>query len=201
MLSAGTAIVKQKSLIGILRENFEIELKNRIIYISKAASFFIAAVFMFSSCNRVEDDVLPAMPVNVDLSDVGIWNVYGVFGFGTYRYFVRDMNKPAGFVYGGSTATGYGGILLVGGMDPFQIETCIPMAYDMSCPVEKNRNIRIYFDEDNLAAVCEKCGSRFDVTMQGGAPISGLASQCSPKVGLRRYQVLQTMTGGYVIVR
>lgn len=153
------------------------------------------------SCRGVDDDRLPAMPVSINLTDAGMWNRYGVSGFGMCRYFVPKLGEPAGFFYTAATYTGYGGILLIGGMDPFTAETNVPLAYDLSCPVECNPNVRVHVDADKFEAVCPECGSKYDVTMQGGAPVSGPAAEGKHKYGMRRYTCVPSGSGGYLITR
>ena len=74
-------------------------------------------MFLFAgSCHTVDDERIPAMPVSINLSDPGLWNTYGVAGFGLFRYFIPQLREPAGFSYSVGTATGFGGILLIGGI-------------------------------------------------------------------------------------
>lgn len=153
-----------------------------------------------SSCNSVDDDRIPGLPVNINLGDSGLWNQYGVAGFGLYRYFIPGLKEPAGFSYTASTYTGFGGVLLIGGMDPFSGETNVPLAYDLACPVECKADIRIKVDASTFEAVCPECGSKYDVTMRGGAPISGPAADGKYRYALRRYNCLPAQYGGYIIV-
>lgn len=159
------------------------------------------ALIAAGGCHSVDDDSIPAMPVNINLSDAGLWNTYGVAGFGLYRYFIPRLNEPQGYRYTANTATGFGGVLLIGGMDPFTTETNVPLAYDLACPVECNPDTRVVVDNSTFEAVCPECGSRYNVTMQGGSPISGPAATGSRKLGLSRYSCLRTSGGGYIITR
>lgn len=152
-------------------------------------------------CNSVDDERIPAMPVSINLSDPGLWNTYGVAGFGMYRYFIPQHKEPSGFSYSVGSAAGFGGILLIGGMDPFTTDPNVPLAYDLACPVECDPNVRVSVDASTFEAVCGKCGSHYDVTMQGGAPVSGQAAEGKHKYGLTRYQCLRSMAGGYMITR
>lgn len=153
-------------------------------------------------CDTVDDSRIPAMPVNINLSDPGMWNAYGVSGFGDFNYFVfqeGSPREPSGFPYTDISATGYGGVLLIEGMDPFQLETSMPLAYDLSCPVEKSRTIRVRIDPATYEAVCPVCDSHYDVTMAAGAPTSGPALTGERKYGLKRYYCHRTTTNGYII--
>lgn len=133
------------------------------------------------------------MAVSINLSEAGMWNTYGVSGYGQYRYFIKELGEPRNFRYLDRTYTGFGGVLLIGGMDPFSTQTNVPLAYDLACPVERKANIRVQIDADNFEAVCPDCGSRYDVTMAGGSPISG--SALHDKYCLTRYQCIPSGYG------
>lgn len=162
----------------------------------------VAATAILSGCETVDDDRIRKMRVYINLSDAGLWNTYGTPGFGMYNYFVLQTGtplEPAGFHYLTNSATGFGGVLLIGGMNPFEGNTAAPMAYDLSCPVEKSPTVRVRIDNETLEAVCPKCGSHYDVTMGAGAPISGPAADGKHKYGLRRYYCHPTTLNGYII--
>lgn len=154
-----------------------------------------------TSCQSVDDERIPAVPVAIRLGDAGRWNTYGVSGFGLCRYFIRQTGEPANFPYTEQTYTGFGGVLLIGGMDPYTGETQIPLAYDLACPVECKPDVRVRVNPDNFEAICPVCDSHYDVTMAGGAPLSGPAAQGNPKYGLKRYSCIPTQNGGYDIMR
>lgn len=161
-----------------------------------------AALLLLGGCETVNDTRIPAMPVYIDLSNQGMWNSYGVSGFGSFRYFVCQTGsaiEPAGFPYKDGAATGYGGVLLIEGMDPFELQTSMPLAYDLSCPVEKSQTIRVAIDPKTFEAVCPVCESHYDVTMGAGAPTAGPALAGERQYGLRRYTVHPTTLGGYII--
>ncbi|MDE5883242.1 MAG: hypothetical protein K2J78_13375 [Muribaculaceae bacterium] len=153
----------------------------------------------FTGCDSVDDDRIPNLAVSVNIGDSGLWNTYGVAGFGASRNFILTSNlrQPSGFPYSTQSATGFGGILLINGMDPFTTTTDVPLAYDLACPVECKPDVRVQIEGDLYEAVCPVCHSHYDVTMSGGSPISGPAAK--QKFGLRRYQCLPTTLGGYII--
>lgn len=161
----------------------------------------LAMILIMASCNEVDDKRIPALAVNINLTDIGMWNTYGVSGFGISNNFILtgNMRVPAGFPYSVQSATGFGGVMLIGGMDPFTNDTNIPLAYDLSCPVECKADIRVVIDSETLEAVCPVCGSHYDVTMAGGSPVSGPAITGKYKYGLRRYNCLASPSGGYLI--
>lgn len=167
----------------------------RILNIAALAALLVTA----SSCNTVDDERIPSMPVGINLSTIDLWTSYGVSGYGMYRTFVRELHEPRDFAYSATTATGFGGVLLVSGVNPFTLEAGVPLAYDLACPVEVKRDVRVRMQADDLVpvAVCPECGSSFDVVERAGAASGGPA--LSRKLGLRRYECLESAGGGYVI--
>lgn len=161
----------------------------------------IALLSVLMSCNKLDEDRIPSLPVYVNLSGAGMWNSYGVSGVGIYREFINSgtVSSPSGFHYTANSYTGFGGVLLIGGIDPFTNEPNVPLAYDLSCPVERQTNVRVSIDAESLEAVCHKCGSRYDVIMSGGSPVGGPALTGESKYGLRRYYCDPGMNGGYII--
>ncbi|MBD5201224.1 MAG: hypothetical protein HDS70_05765 [Bacteroidales bacterium] len=162
-----------------------------------------AAGFLLLSCDSIVDDRIPAYPVAINLGDTGLWNTYGVAGFGIYRNFIKDAtpSSPSGFAYTATSYTGFGGVLLIGGMDPYSGNTNVPLAYDLACPVEVKPDVRVRIDPETFNAVCPVCGSVYDVTMSAGAPLSGPAAAPNMKYRLQNYSVLGTQLGGYIITR
>lgn len=162
--------------------------------------FFLTTLFL--SCQSVDNERIPNMAVNISLSDAGMWNTYGVAGFGSSRNFIYNINgssQPAGFPYKIGSATGFGGVLLIEGIDAFNPSVAAPLAYDLACPVERKATVRVYIDTDTYVAVCKECHSTYDVTMGFGAPISGEAVTGKFKYALRRYNVIPSGNGGYYI--
>lgn len=142
------------------------------------------------------------MPVNIAFSDAGVWNSYGVSGFGSHRYFIYNpsgKSQPTGFAYKSTSATGFGGVLLIEGVDPLSAVTATPLAYDLSCPVERNPKIIVAVENETYMAVCPECHSVYDVTVAHGAPISGEAATGKYKYALKSYRVITNGTGGYYI--
>lgn len=160
-----------------------------------------AGTLVVAGCNSVDSDRIPNLPVNIVLSDAGSWNTYGVAGFGSSRRFILSQNvrEPAGFPFSSTSATGFGGVLLISGMDPYTTTTDVPLAYDLACPVEMKSTVRVEVEGELYNAVCPVCGSKYDVTMGGGAPLSGPAATGDHKYGLRKYSCYPSGTGGYII--
>ena len=175
----------------------------RLLSFHKKGSLFLSLIALlsaFCACNQVDDDRIPSLPVYINLSGAGMWNSYGVSGVGISQRFINWQGtvSPSGFPFTANTHLGFGGVLLIGGVDPFTADTNVPLAYDLSCPVEKSQTVRVYIDSDNLEAVCPKCGSRYDVIMAGGSPVAGPALTGEYKYGLRRYYC-DPSQGGYIV--
>ena len=170
-----------------------------LAYVLAAAVCVIASLAM-GGCKSVNNDVTPSVPVNLNLGSPDLWNTYGVEGFGNYRVFIKSLRVPADFPYSANSATGYGGVLLINGVNPFTSEAGVPMAYNLSCPVENSPDIRVSMQADGLVpvAVCPDCGSHYDVVERGGSPASGPA--LAEKRGLRRFECRPGPYGGYLIV-
>ncbi len=158
---------------------------NKIFSIMAAVVTLLAA----SSCDSIDNKAVPQFTVRIDLGGFAMWNTYGVGGMGDYRIFDRNKGIPSNFPYNVNTYTGYGGVILMMGID-------MPMAYDRTCPVEVSPDIVVSIDPDNLDAVCPKCGSRYNPLTGDGGPVQGVA--INNKVGLRKYRVTP-LNGGYLI--
>ena len=149
----------------------------------------LLTLLLAGSCDHIDNKAVPSFTVRIDLSGYAIWSTYGVNGMGDYRIFNREKGIPANFPYNVNTYTGFGGVLLMMGIDG-------PMAYDLSCPVEATREIVLSIDADNFEAVCPRCGSHFNPLTGAGGPVSGVA--INNKVGMRTYRVYPS-NGGYLI--
>lgn len=177
-----------------------LELENKRSLRKCIAILILAILTSLVSCNTIDDDRIPSMPVNINLSSQAYWSTYGVAGYGMYRYFIAQLREPRNFPYTQGTATGYGGVLLVSGFNPFTQLADEPMAYDLACPVECRPDVRVSMQpgEVNYDAVCPECGSHYDVIELGGSPTAGPAK--SRHLGLRRYECRRSAYGGYVIL-
>lgn len=161
---------------------------------------WLAIPFLLSltACHNLNDDRIPRMPVNIDLSNAGVWNAYGVQGYGLFNYFILNSGTvlPPGFPYSYNSSTGYGGVLLIGGQNPYTGEVG-PLAYDLSCPVERSPTVRVGVDPNTYEAICPECGSHYNVTEANGAPVEGIAVELG--YALTPYRCYATVEGGYVI--
>ena len=163
-------------------------------FLTLAIAFVIACCL--SSCEKVDSNRIPYTAVNIKLDNDGLWNTYGVSGFGSNRMFVKALKIPANYTYSALTYTGYGGVLLISGKNPLSDSYDTPLAYDLACPYEARPTVRVTINS-NYEAECPSCKSRFNVTEGMGAPVYGKALEM--KYGLKTYNVVRSQTGGYNI--
>ena len=141
----------------------------------------IAALLLVAGCDRLDNQRIPPAPVNITFATVGDWNVQGIGGALDYKRFIKEQLLPPDYHYSALSATGFGGILRAGDVNGE------PVAYDLSCPVECKRDVRIFVDAEAMVAECPKCHSTYDIFSLGGHPLSGQAARDG--FGLRRYNV------------
>ena len=169
------------------RKNNDMKVKFRIVVLA------LFAVILSQSCSKVDSNRIPYSPVNIPLNNDGLWNTYGVSATGMSNIFIKP-DVPSRSFYSAMSYTGYGGVLLFcNGMG-------VPVAYDLSCPVEVKKSIRIFVNEA-MEAECPQCGSRYNILLGDGGPISGPAAEDKKKYGLQRYKVVPQANGGYIISR
>ena len=162
----------------------------------KTCVIMVLLMAVLASCEHINNKEVPNFMVRLDLSSFAVWSTYGVAGVGDYRYFNRDKRLPANFPYNVNTYTGFGGILLMMGLDS-STGNYSPVAYDAACPVENRMDVVVGIDSDNFDAVCPNCKSRYDVFMGSGGPKSGPA--ITHRYGLRMLKVYSSPSGGYTI--
>ena len=119
------------------------------------------------SCNDNYYSSIPDFPVSLELNLTS-----------TYPTFRNSINQSLTFTKPiiATDHIGFGGILVYSGFDGEYY------AIDMSCPFEAKQNIRVH-PNDLGQAVCEGCGSVFDIGYGIGNPSSGKAKET-----LRRYK-------------
>lgn len=141
---------------------------------------YLFLIILFSGCDKNDEYRIPVTTVRIEFRSSALWSQYGVHAFPDYQKFI--LNKiPNKEFYNVSSATGYGGVLLVCGYSN-QL-----YAYDLTCPVERDPSVRIDIDEETYHAYCPQCKSTFDVFEGTGSPLSGTARE--HKYMLRCYQV------------
>ncbi len=150
------------------------------------------ALTVICACHSVDDDRLPPAPVRLSFNTVAEWNLYGNPAALQYKMFIKEQRLPANYNYTAISETGFGGILLVG--DAFGM----PLAYDLACPVEMRKEIRIKVDTEKNEAYCPNCGSRYDIFANYGSPLSGKAAEQG--YGLQKYHVGAGAAGEYMVI-
>ncbi|MBD5210098.1 MAG: hypothetical protein HDS69_03440 [Bacteroidales bacterium] len=158
--------------------------------IALAAALIPAAVT--TGCDKVDDDRIPPYPVYVQFQTQADWIVYGVAGACDYKYFIKDTRTPANFPWTALTETGFGGILLVSDIHGN------PQAFDLACPVEAQRSVRVTVDTDLQKARCPRCHSVYDIFTNYGLPVEGEAAQKG--YALRHYHTGAGYQGQYLII-
>lgn len=151
----------------------------------------LLSLLFLSACNHYEDRIPPAA-VRVAFSTVGEWNTYGISGAYAHKPFIKEERVPAGFPYTALSDTGFGGVLLTTDMHG----QC--HAFDMACPVELRRDVRIAVDPEMMVARCPVCGSTYDVFDNYGMPLSGPAHDHEYR--LARYNVGPGGAGEYMLI-
>lgn len=136
------------------------------------------------SCSQAEQNRIPYAPVRIVFTTESQWQLYGTPSASDVAKFIKAESIPTGFPYTAMTETGFGGVLLV----------CDVMgdykAFDIACPVEAKRNVRIQFEDSDINPRCPVCGSSFDVLSGIGIPLSGPAKDLA--YPLQRYRVVLT---------
>lgn len=144
-------------------------------------SFALVVIATLAACTTDNQNRIPIAPVRLTFLSPGEWQLYGVSGALDYKTFIKPDVKPDGFFYTAMSETGYGGVILVGNT------IGEPMAYDLSCPVEAQRTIRVFINPEKNIAQCPKCGSTYNI-FYSGEPLSGEATQL--RYSLKRYRVM-----------
>lgn len=152
----------------------------------------LAMLTSMASCDSVDDQRIPAMPVRITFRTEAEWITHGVPGACDYRCFVKPLRIPSSFPYTALDETGYGGVMVIGDINGDFT------AVDMSCPVESRPDIRIFVPEGKLYAECPECGSTYEIFSNTGMPRSGMAAE--QKYALTLYHVHMGGPGEYRVV-
>lgn len=152
-----------------------------------------AMLAAITGCSSIEDDRIPPAPVSLTFRTVADWDMYANPAALEYKMFIKEQRIPSNFNYTAISETGLGGILIVGDvMGMF-------LAYDLACPVEIKKDIRLKIDSEKHDAYCPTCGSRYDIFANYGSPTSGPAAEKG--YGLQKYYVGAGNSGEYMVVR
>lgn len=146
------------------------------------ASLFWLILFSLSGCTEeVPRQTVPYAPVNVQIDLNGLDHV--LRNPLSYKIFTEKDRRTD------DERFGYSGVLVTSNADGTAL-----YAYDLCCPHEKKRELRVA-PEDNGTATCPTCGTVF-VTLYGlGTPEKGPATR-----PLQCYRVISTAPGVFRVV-
>ena len=123
------------------------------------------------SCEKQYYTSIPDYPVNLELKLESL--DYELNANLAYKRFTQPRFA--------ADKLGFGGILVINGMGENTINL---YAFDLACPVESQREIRVVPDKSGVTATCPKCGAVFTIATGTGAPQSGT------KYYLKSYRVV-----------
>ena len=155
---------------------------------TKSYSLLIIVSIVFAACkNNAYDSSIPNAPIYIRLD---------------LSFHATQLNAPnenACFteidVVKGVRNIGYGGVL-IHSSPTSNINNLTGVdysAFDMACPYEVDKTTRILPDESGMYAICEKCGSKFELTFGQIATKESLAKEI-----LKRYNI--SRSGNFLIV-
>ena len=152
--------------------------------------FVLFCCFVISCNNDSNRSSIPIAPVQVRINLLHFPHLSAMPGT---QYFTEA--NPAIGVWN----VGYGGVLISTFMD-LSSPNVLHAAFDMACPYEMNRNIRVFPEGEDgrfaAFAVCEACGSRFNLIDGLGMLMEGPATE-----GLRRFNTFRDGTFLRVVQR
>lgn len=113
---------------------------------------------VISSCDKKYNSDIPYASVNfiIDLR----YEDKDLVGILSHKEFTSPRK--------GNDLIGYSGILVVCGFDN------IYYAYDLCCPHEAKKSIKITANDDGTAT-CSTCGTKYDIGYGSGAPVEGVS--------------------------
>ena len=126
--------------------------------------FFLMGILVLCACTGTEKNYFPSYRVNLELDLT--FEDKALNEQMAYKTYI--LGQTSGL--GASEMTGFGGVLVYHGLNGI-------VAFDLACPYEQKRSIRIEVDSTKLNAVCPECGSVFNIWEGTGTYISGPATR------------------------
>ena len=133
---------------------------------------FCLLVLWICGCSKLEESPVPnwRVYINIDL-----------------RFQDRDLvgtlsHKSITEPRTANEYIGYSGVLVICGIST---NGSTYYAYDLCCPNEVKRNIRIEVDDTGTKAICHSCGAEFEIAYGTGTPANNVSHY-----PLRCYQVI-----------
>lgn len=125
--------------------------------------FFCLVVLLVMSCNKVNVSNIPYARVYLELDlQFKDKDLVGSLNF-------KEITNTAGQNYG--TQLGYSGVLVVNGFSATTGGTQY-YAYDLCCPHEAEKNIKVKADNTGWAQ-CPECGTKYEIAYGSGTPSDG----------------------------
>lgn len=137
------------------------------------------AVWLLSSCNQNNLSPIPDYTVNLQLN---LNTEYATFTAPCQYLTFTERHLETDRI-------GYGGILVYIGFDSEYY------AFDLACPKECDRNVRV-LPNDVGQAVCESCGEVYDVSYGFGLPKNGIS-----RYPLKSYKVRNSRNILYITLK
>ena len=144
---------------------------------------FCLAVLLTMSCGKVNVSNIPYARVFLEL-DLSFKDK-DLVGALNFKEFTSTANQNYG------TQLGYFGVLVVCGFNSYGNTQYY--AYDLCCPYEANRNIKVQADNTGWAE-CPKCGTKYEIAYGSGTPSEGPS-----EYALTRFDV--TQQGNKLLIR
>jgi nitrite reductase/ring-hydroxylating ferredoxin subunit len=127
------------------------------------------ALLLCASCVKMEDpigDYPVYLKLDLTFEDKALRSVPS-----SKAYTMKDINANI-------ERTGFGGVLVVHAISGSFY------AFDLACPHEASRSTLVAADADHLNAVCPKCGTKYEIGIEGSGAPDGVS-----KFYLKRYAV------------
>ncbi|MDL2290299.1 hypothetical protein LJB95_02725, partial [Paludibacteraceae bacterium OttesenSCG-928-F17] len=131
-------------------------------------AFLIFFLTSFISCRNTGGSSIPSAPVFIKYN----LSVHNTVLRAPLDYVTFEKRNDLEGIYN----IGYGGVLVNMDMNG---KLC---AFDMTCPRENDKEVKVQPDDTGAYAVCENCGSKFDLVYGYGQ-----VSQGPSKDNLKRY--------------
>jgi len=138
---------------------------------------------IFSACENLNFcSSVPSEPVAIRLDMMHYPHLNSPFA---NEYFT-EVNVQIGV-----HAIGFGGVLISTFLDSNGIRHA---AFDMACPYEKESDVRVFPDSNGIFAICERCGSRFELSMGLGNVVQGPATEHLRPLNVHRQGIWLVVT-------
>ena len=132
---------------------------------------FVAIIF--SGCDDSYVSSIPDYQVDLNLD---LNSSYPTFKNSTNEFLLIETRQLE------TDRIGYGGILVYTGLGLDDSGNTMYYAFDMACPYEAKKDIKVYPIEGKLGNVkCEECGTIYDVSYGYGYPIEGPSKEVLKK--------------------